>query len=104
VQHFEAARVLAERLLTEGGSTPQDRIAYGYRLVLARRPAPEEAAVAGEMLQKLLTKYQQHPEAARQVARAGESPPKPGLPEPEVAAYTLLANLLLNLDETVMRN
>ena len=104
VQHFEAARVLAERLLTEGGSTPQDRIAFGYRLVLARRPAPEEAAVAGEMLKKLLAKYQQHPEAARQVVRAGESPPKPGLPEPEVAAYTLLANLLLNLDETVMRN
>jgi hypothetical protein len=56
------------------------------------------------MLQEILAKYQQHPEAARQVARAGESPPKPGLPEPEVAAYTLLANLLLNLDETVMRN
>ncbi len=104
VQHFEAARVLAERLLTEGGSTPQDRIAFGYRVVLARRPAPEEAAVAEEMLQKLLAKYRQHPEAARQVVRAGESPPKPGLPEPEVAAYTLLANLLLNLDETVMRN
>jgi hypothetical protein len=104
VQQFEAARVLAERLLTEGGPTPQDRIALGYRTVLARRPAPEETAVADDMLKKFLAKYQKHPEAAKQVVRNGESPPKPGLPEPELAAYTLLANMLLNLDETIMRN
>ncbi len=104
VQHFEAARALAERLLTEGGATPQDRLAFGYRVVLSRRPAPEEVAVLQELLQKELTKYQQHPEAAKQAIRNGESPPKPGLPEPELAAYTLVANLLLNLDETVTRN
>jgi len=104
VQQFEAARVLAQRLLSEGGSTPKDRIALGYRIVLSRLPVPEEIAVAEKMLQVLLAKYQKHPEAARQVIRAGEFPPKASLPEPELAAYTLLANLLLNLDETIMRN
>jgi hypothetical protein len=104
VQHFEAARALAERLLSEGGATPQDRIAYGYRLVLARWPAPEEVALVQELFDKELTKYQQQPEAAKQAIRNGESAPKAGLPEPEVAAYTLVANLLLNLDETLTRN
>ncbi len=104
VQQFEAARVLAQRLMTEGGSQTRDRIVLGYRIVLARRPATEEIEIAKKMLEKLRDKYQKHPEAARQVIRAGESSVKPGLPEPELAAYTLLANLLLNLDETVMRN
>jgi hypothetical protein len=104
VQHFEAARALAERLLTEGGATPADRIAYGYRLVLARRPTPEEAAIVQTLLEKELARYQQNPESAGKAIRTGESQPKAGLAEPELAAYTLVANLLLNLDETVMRD
>ncbi|HVX15720.1 MAG TPA: PSD1 and planctomycete cytochrome C domain-containing protein [Pirellulales bacterium] len=104
VQHFEAARALAERLLTEGGSSPADRITHGYRLVLARRPAAEELAVVEELLGKESARYQQDGAAARQAVRNGESVPRDGLSEPEVAAYTLVANLLLNLDETLTRN
>jgi hypothetical protein len=104
VQHFEAARALAERLIAEGGPTPQDRITLAYRLVLGRRPAPEEVAVVQELLQKLLAKYQQQPQAAAKVICNGESAPRAGLPEPEVAAYTLVANLVLNLDESLTRN
>lgn len=104
VQHFEAARALAERLLTEGGATAAERIAYGYRLVLSRRPAADEAAVVEELLQKELARYQQNAEAAKQAIRNGESQPRAGLAESEVAAYTLVANLLLNLDETLTRN
>ncbi len=104
VQHFEAARAFAQRLLTEGGATPADRITYGYRLALTRRPAPGEAAIVQSLLDKELARYQQNPEAAAKAIRTGESPPQAGLPEPELAAYTLVANLLLNLDETVTRN
>ena len=57
-----------------------------------------------DLLQKELAKYEQNPEAAKQAIRNGESVPRSGLAEPEVAAYTLVANLLLNLDETIMRN
>ncbi len=104
IQHFEAARGLAERMLSAGGGTAQERIAYGYRLVLARRPAPEEVAVVQALLEKQLARYQQAPEAAAKAIRNGESVPQAGLAEPELAAYTLVANLLLNLDETVTRN
>ncbi|NUQ61805.1 MAG: hypothetical protein HUU20_04910, partial [Pirellulales bacterium] len=71
---------------------------------LSRRPAPEEVAIVQSLLDKELARYQQNPAAAAKAIRNGESPPKAGLPEPELAAYTLVANLLLNLDETVTRN
>ena len=48
--------------------------------------------------------YVVNPEAAKQAIRAGESPPNASLAEPELAAYTLVANLILNLDETLTRN
>lgn len=104
IQHFEAARGLAQRLLSEGGETPQERIAWGYRLVLARRPAPEEAAVVQTLVEQQLDRYRQDSAAAGQAIRVGESAPPAGLDEGELAAYTLVANLLLNLDETVTRN
>ena len=104
VQHFEAARALAERMMTEGGATPAERIAFAYRTVLARPPAAEEAAIVQAAFEKHLAKFSQTPEAAKKTIRNGESKPNTALPEAELAACTLIANLLLNLDETVTRN
>jgi hypothetical protein len=104
VQNLEAARAFAERLIAEGGTTPDARIAFAYRTVLARKPAPEETAIVRAAFQQHLTAFQQTPEAAGKFIRQGETKPKAGLPEPEVAAWTLVANLILNLDETVSRN
>lgn len=104
VQHFEAARSLAERMLTEGGSSVEGRIEFGYRTVLARPPLPEESAVVRRALEQHLERYAAAPEAARRVVAVGESKPRRGLAATELAAYTLTANLLLNLDETVTRN
>ena len=104
VQHIEAARGFAERLMTEGGATPDERITFGYRLVLARHPSAEELEVVRAAMGEHLAKYQAAPEAAAKLIRQGESPPKAGLAEPELATWTLIANLLLNLDETITRN
>ena len=104
VQHFEAARALGERMMTEGGATPSERIAFAYRTVLARPPAAEEAAIVRAAFEKHLAKFSQTPEAAKKTIRNGESKPHTALPEAELAACTLVANLLLNLDETVTRN
>jgi len=104
VQHFEAARGLAQRMLTEGGPAANDRIRFAYRVILARPPEPAEADIVRRTLQHYLDRFARDADAARKVVRVGESPPRPGLAEPELAAYTLIANLLLNLDETVMRN
>jgi hypothetical protein len=103
-QHFEAARVFGERIVTEGGGTPEERIAFAYRVVLSRQPQPAELAIVKQALDSYLTRFAKDPDAAKKVISVGESKPKSGRPEPELAAYTLLANLVLNLDETVMRN
>lgn len=104
VQHYEAARALAERMLLDGGPTPEDRLGYGYRIVLAREPASEELAVLRESLAAHLARYASDPAAARDAVSYGESQPSAQLPVSELAAYTLTANLLLNLDETLTRN
>jgi mono/diheme cytochrome c family protein len=103
-QHFEAARALGERILSEGGASPEARIAFAYRVVLSREPRPEELAVVKPALDLYVVRYRDDVAAARRVVAVGESKPKAGLAESELAAYTLLANLVLNLDETVMRN
>ncbi len=104
VQHFEAARALAERMLREGGPTAADRLGFAFQLVLARTPDPDELTVLNAALADHLARYATDPDAARAVVSYGESRSHPRLPAPELAAYTLAANLLLNLDETLTRN
>ena len=104
VQHFEAARGLAQRMLLEGGATARDRIRFGYRVVLSRVPSKGEVALVDRALQTHLARYRGDLKAAEESIRFGESKPKAGLDSAELAAYTLTANLLLNLDETVTQN
>jgi hypothetical protein len=103
-QHFEAARAFAERMLVEGGTTADERITFAYRTVLSRPPATEELAIVKQALDRYTIRYRADAEAARRVVAAGESKPRANLAPSELAAYTLLANLVLNLDETVTRN
>lgn len=104
VQHVEAARALAQRLMTECKGTPEDRISMAYKIVLSRAPRTEETAIVKAAYDEHLAGYQKSPEAARKLIRQGASKPKEGLPETELAAWTLVSNLILNLDETVNRN
>ena len=103
VQHFEAARGFAERLLLR---TTDDagRLAYGFRSVVARPPTRDEAAILAADLARHRDHFAKHTEAAARVIANGESKPNATLPIPEFAAWTMVANLLLNLDETVNRN
>ncbi|VTT98438.1 peptidylprolyl isomerase : Uncharacterized protein OS=Planctomyces brasiliensis (strain ATCC 49424 / DSM 5305 / JCM 21570 / NBRC 103401 / IFAM 1448) GN=Plabr_3000 PE=4 SV=1: PSCyt1: PSCyt2: PSD1 [Gemmataceae bacterium] len=104
VQHFEAARALAERVLAEGGATTEQRVAFLYRTVLARKPEADEVRIVAAALAKQRALFEADPAAARKVVRAGESKPRGVAPDPETAAWTMIANLVLNLDETVTRN
>jgi hypothetical protein len=104
VQHFEAARSFAERIIIDGGASPQDRITFAYRTVLSRKPDAEEVSIVKDAFEKHLARFQQDAEAAKKVISNGESKPRESLAPAEVAAWTLVANLILNLDETVTRN
>jgi hypothetical protein len=104
VQHFEAARALAERTLAEGGSSNDERITYLYRTVLARRPGGDEVQLVAAALARQLELFQADLAGAKQAIEVGESQPRNIAPPAETAAWTMVANLILNLDETVNRN
>jgi hypothetical protein len=104
VQYVEAARALAERMLTEGGPTPESRVAFAFGLVLGRPPEAGESAVVLRQLATHLERYKADESAAKQLVAHGESKPRAGLAAADVAAYTLVANMLLNLDEALNRN
>lgn len=103
VQQFEAARGFAERLLLRTSSEPE-RLAYAFRSVTARPPTAQEAAILADTLAAHRAHYAQHTEAASRVIANGESKPNATLPVADFAAWTMVTNLLLNLDETVTRN
>ncbi len=102
VAYVEASRKLAERMLESHG-TPGERIAYAFRLVAARTPNPSEARVLSAALAKFEAFYKRDLKAAAQLLSQGESPRNPALEAHELAAYTGVASLLLNLDETITR-
>jgi hypothetical protein len=100
-QFVEAARRLAERTLKEGGSTTEDRIGFLSARLLARPLCPEEEAVVGASLADLSAYYRAHPSDAKALVSFGESKPDPALEPPALAAWTMLANEMLNLDEVL---
>ena len=103
VTYVEAARALAQRLIREGGSTDEDRVEFGFRLVTSRRPEPAEIEVLRRGLQRHRSAYEADPEAAAKLVKVGESASGPEMDAVELAAHTALANGLLNLDETIHR-
>jgi hypothetical protein len=103
-QHFEAARALAERTLAEGGATDDSRIMWLYRIVISRRPAAEELELVTKALGRQRELYKADLDAAKKAIQVGESLPKNIASADETAAWTMIANLVLNLDETVCRN
>lgn len=104
VQHVEAARRFAQRMLKEGGATAEERIRWGWRAVTSRFPETEEAKVVMNALTQHRNRYDSDPAAAKELTSYGESKPEAGVDPGELAAYTLVANLLFNLDEVVVKN
>ena len=98
----EAARVLAQRVMHEA-ATPDERLARAFRLVLGRPPRPAELSVLRKGLDRHLARYQADFASAEKLTSIGEAPPDTSLLTTEIAAYTTMAGLILNLDETVTR-
>jgi hypothetical protein len=103
VTYVEAARGLAQRMLLEGGATREARLAFGFRLLTARMPSASEARILLAGLERNLAKYSGDRQAALSLVAAGESKPLPGLDTSELAAYSVLSSLILNLDEVVTK-
>jgi hypothetical protein len=100
-QFVEAARHLATHALTEGGSSDDTRIDFIAKRLLSRAFRPEEMGVAKNSLAALLGHYKAHPDDAKKLIAVGESKADPALDASTLAAWTMLANQLLNLDEVL---
>ena len=103
VTYVEAARALAQRMLTDGGATTVARITHGFRRVTGRAPDKADLAVLAAGLEKRLAKYRADADAANSLLAQGAFKPDPKLDAAELAAYTVTANVLLNLDEAITR-
>ncbi len=103
VTFLEASRKLAERMMVEGGASKEQRVEYGFRLVLARSPKPEQRVVLLKTLEEFEFSYRRDAGQAVEYLKQGESPVRPGLDMVELAAYTGLASLLLNLDQSITK-
>ena len=103
VQFFEAARHLAARIMTEAPDTTRGRIDFGFRLATGRHPTPPEADVLTRQYETQLALYQASPQAAREVMAVGDSSVDGALDPAQLAAWTMVANVILNLDETLTK-
>jgi hypothetical protein len=103
VTYVEAARRLAERMMTEGGETPDERIAYAYLLATAHRPPPRAADILVQGYDRHFERYQADRAAALALVTQGQSVRDQTLDVAELASYTMVANLILNFDGTITK-
>ena len=101
--YVEAARALAQRMVKEGGKDPAARVRYGFRLATARTPALEELDILLHIVQGQLADYRRDRKAAQALLAVGESGHDPRVDPTELAAWTTLASVILNLDETITK-
>ena len=103
VQYVEAARMLAQRALKEGGTTSRTQVDFLAHRLLARSFRAEEQPVVQKTLTELQTFYDAHPKEAQQLLLVGDSKADPNLKPERLAAWTMLVNQLMNLDEVLTK-
>jgi len=102
-QYVEASRALAERALRDGGATTDERLAYMFRLATSRMPDAADLAELASALKDLSAHYADRPEDAKALVEAGATKPDPALAPVELAPWTMIGNIILNLDEVLTR-
>ena len=99
----EAARGLAQRVLKEEPSDVDRRLVKAFRHTLGRSPQSDEVVVLKQAYRTQLSTYRADPAAAGELLKVGESKLPENADPAELAAMTAVANVLLNLNETITR-
>jgi hypothetical protein len=102
--YVEAARVFAERILKEGGTTLPQRLDWAYRQAVSRQVKPEEIRLLSELHARHRAEFTKDAQAAQKLVSSGERPVAKDIPVAELAAWTSVARVILNLHETITRN
>ena len=101
--YVEASQALARRMVSAGGPAAADRARYGFRLCVARPPHDDELSPLVRLYEKTLNRFVQSPGEAQKLATDPLGPAPAGMNLAELAAWTVVANVLLNMDETLMK-
>ena len=102
-QFVEAAKMFAQKILRDGGETTEQRITFAFQQALARDPTTEEVTVLSRLMESELSEFQSHPDKAKQLLEVGEKKTNPEFEKTTLAAWTVLTNLIFNLDEFITR-
>ena len=101
--YVESARAFAARTFKEGGPDNASRLLYMWRLALGRPPSAQELSILDTTLQQQLANFKQDPKAAEGLLKVGEIANPEGIPAGELAAWTAVGNVILNLNETITK-
>ena len=102
-QFVEAARAFAQRLIKEGGKDTATRINYGFKLALSRPATQPELQVIERVLGDQLTRFRNDPDKAKEFLAVGETARDETIDPVDHAAWMVVGQLLLNMDETLTR-
>jgi hypothetical protein len=103
ITFIETSRLMAERMLREGGKSTEDKIAFGFRLATSRFPTNDESQILRDVHRQFTQRYRNDATAANALLGVGEFPHDSSLNAAELAAMTMLASTILNLDETITK-
>ncbi|MBC8116359.1 MAG: PSD1 domain-containing protein, partial [Candidatus Saccharimonas sp.] len=101
--YVEASRKFAERILKEAGATMDERLTFAFRQVVARAPTERERKLLRQLVEEQLADYRRRADKAEALLKVGESPREARLDPSELAAWTIFASTLLNLDEALTK-
>lgn len=102
-QYVESARGLAQRAWHEGGKTAETRAAFMFRQAAVRGANEGELKELLAVYRDHLAEFQKNPDAAKALLAVGATSPAAAIPAAELAAWTMVANLILNLDEVITK-
>jgi hypothetical protein len=102
-QFVEAARAFGRRIMLEGGSAAQHRIAYAFRWTTSRHPRADEVALLLDTFNQQLAEFRKEPATAEKLLGVGSFKARTDLDKAELAAWTTIASMILNLDEAVTK-
>jgi uncharacterized protein DUF1549/uncharacterized protein DUF1553/concanavalin A-like lectin/glucanase superfamily protein/cytochrome c len=103
VTYIEASRMLAQRMLQEGGDSPRARLGWAFRLATSRQPKDREIEILLRDLDKQIVLFTRNPQQAERLLSVGEMRNDKKLNTAELAAYAATASLILNLDEVITK-
>lgn len=102
-QFVEASRVLAERIMLEGGRDFESKVQMAFKLATSRQAKKNELEILEEMYEQQLADFNRHPEEASQFLNIGRKRPDQTINSVDLAAMTVVTNAILNLTETITR-